>query len=369
MSQPSIKNCGLLRIDGAAIKENYRRLQTITGDVPIAAVVKADAYGLGAAFVAPMLAAAGCDFFYVAHMAEAVALRQILPQVKIAVLHGIAPADQAHALRDDLWPVLIDLPAIQAWSELAKRMGRRLPVIIHLDTGMNRLGLSLEECKRLSQTPPMLEKLDVRFWLSHLACADETEHPQNRAQLEKLCAWLSFLPHAPVSFANSSGIFLSADYHFQQARPGCALYGINPTPQLPNPMLPVVSLQAPVLQIRESAAGETVGYGAGFQCQRATRLAVLPVGYADGLRRCLGQHGAVWFGDHQAPIVGRVSMDLLTVDVTDVPAVLCAIGMLAEIIGPHQDVDQVAALTGTIGYEILTSLGKRYQRFYHGLEA
>lgn len=355
---------GTLTVDLAAVAANYRALSARVGQAQTAAAIKADAYGLGMAQVAPALAAAGCDFFYVAHLEEALTLRKLLPNVTIAVLHGIAVSEQPLATQERLLPVLCDIASIKAWHERAQALGQTLQVIIHLDTGMNRLGLPADEITQLASHPEWLAGLDVRFWLSHLACADEPEHSLNKQQLSAIRAALATLPKAPVSFANSSGIFLGTAYYFDQVRPGCALYGINPTPEQPNPMLPVANLTAPVIQLRPLLPEASVGYGASWRSKREGRLAVLPVGYADGFSRALSSKGTVFFGDQAAPIVGRVSMDLITVDVTDVPENLCQTGMMAELFGKHQDVDAVAAAANTIGYEILTNLGRRYRRVY-----
>jgi alanine racemase len=364
-----------LTISLPAIAANYRQLALRLGTgAQLAAAVKANAYGLGVAAVAPSLAAAGCSFFYVAHLQEAIELRKIFsalpPQVappNIAVLHGIAAADYAVAQQYNVLPVLGDLPAVQAWRQVAAQHNQCLPVLIHLDTGMNRLGLTVAEIDRLAADPALLAGLQVRYWLSHLACADAPDSPMNQQQHALFEAYTARLPAAPRSFANSSGIFLGTAYHYAQARSGCALYGINPTPAVPNPMQPVVQLTAPVLQLRPLAPNTSVGYGASWRSPRVGRLAVLPVGYADGFSRALSNCGTVFFGTYAAPVVGRVSMDLLTVDVTAVPEQLCAVGAMAELIGLHQPVDAVAAAAGTIGYEILTNLGARYHRGYKEL--
>lgn len=365
---PASEQTAALTIDLRAVVENYRLLAARAIDSQIAATIKADAYGLGITQLAPVLAAAGCAFFYVAHLAEGISLRESLNQQgvapPIAVLHGIAVQDHAVAAAYQLLPVLCDLGAVEAWRRIAAQQNKKLPVIIHLDTGMNRLGLAPADVAALAAQSDSLAGLDVRYWLSHLACADKPEHPLNQQQLSLFKAQLRGLPPAPATMANSGGIFLGSEYHFQQVRPGCALYGINPTPLVGNPMRPVVRLTAPVLQLRQIGAGESVGYGASWRSKRLGKLAVLPVGYADGWLRSLSNRGHVFFGAHAAPIAGRVSMDLLTVDVTDVPDHLCAPGMPAELIGAQQDVDAVASAAGTIGYEILTSLGARYRRVY-----
>ncbi len=360
---------GILTVSLASVAANYRQLAARAPRSLTAATVKADAYGLGMAQVAPALARAGCDFFYVAHLDEGLALRRLLPGATIAVLHGIPATEAALALQHRLLPVLCSWPDLLAWHQCAKQSAAAHPVIVHLDTGMNRLGLSAAETAQLAAQPDTLAGLNVQFWLSHLACADEPQHPLNNQQLVELTRRLQTLPQAPVSFANSSGIFLGANYHFNQVRPGCALYGINPTPALLNPMQPVARLVAPVIQLRMLQPGEAVGYSASWRSKRLGKLAVLPVGYADGFLRALGNRGQVFFGTQAAPIVGRVSMDLITVDVTDVADESCQPGAMAELFGRQQAVDAVAAAAGTIGYEILTGLGPRYRRVYEDDDA
>lgn len=355
---------GILTLSLAALAANYRLLADKAGPAQTAAAVKANAYGLGLTQVAPALAAAGCNFFYVAHLDEGLSLRALLPTAHIAILHGIKASDAALAHHYRLLPVICDLGNLHDWQQIAIQTGQPQPIILHIDTGMNRLGLTTLELATLTAQPELLSGFTVIMAMSHLACADETGHAMNDQQLQTLQHALAGLPPMPVSFANSSGIFLGADYHFDQVRPGCALYGINPTPASSNPMRPVATLTAPVIQLRPLMPDASVGYSAAWRSKRLGKLAVLPVGYADGFLRSSGNRGFVYFGAFAAPIVGRVSMDLITIDVTDVPDQLCAVGQWAELIGPHQDVDKVAANAGTIGYEILTSLGTRYQRVY-----
>lgn len=361
----------LLEINLDRITRNYLSLQKrLIRGADCAAVVKADAYGLGATAVAPELYKANCRHFYVAHANEGLAVRKVLKEdlgkASIYVLHGPYGITMQEFLQHELIPVLNTPGDIEQWSAFAKETGRKLPAILHIDTGMNRLGLSGAEVEQLKNDLDLLKPLDVRYIMSHLACADESAHPKNKEQLEKfrkLTAGLG-LP-CRLSFANSSGIFLGNDYHFDQTRPGCSLYGINPTPGHENPVQGVIALKARILQIRDIAAGETVGYGAIYKASFPIKLATISVGYADGILRCIGQKGMVALGDQRCPIVGRVSMDTIIVDVTAVKAPLRA-GDFAEVIGPHQTVDEVAAQAGTIGYEILTSLGKRYARIYTG---
>ena len=355
----------VLTIDLAALVANYRFLRDRLVGADCAAVVKADAYGLGAARVAAALFQAGCRHFFVAHLQEGIDLRAAVPaDAEIFVLNGLMPGAEALCLEARLTPVLNSLAQIDGWTGLSRRVGRALPAILQVDSGMARLGLSPAEVDRLALEPARLGGIDLKAVMSHLACADEPDHPANRAQLAQFEAQRRRLPPAPASFANSSGIFLGADYHFDLARPGAALYGVAPVPGAPNPMRAVVRLDARVIQTREIAAGDAVGYGYAFTASAPTRIATLSVGYADGWLRSVGRAGIAYIGDRALPIAGRVSMDSLTLDISTLPADMLKPGDFVELLGPHQRIDDVAAAAGTIGYEILTSLGGRYRRRY-----
>jgi alanine racemase len=354
-----------LTIDLAALRENYLALRSRLGGRACAAVVKADAYGLGAARIAPVFHEAGCRHFFVAHLDEGLALRQALPDdCAIMVLHGPMPGAEADCAHAGLVPVLNSMEQIEAWGGLARALGRRLPAFVQIDSGMSRMGLPEADITRIAAAPALLDGIIVEAVMSHLACADEPDHPANAEQLANFRRRKALLPDAPASFANSSGIFLGPDYQFDLARPGAALYGLNPQPHLPNPMKNVVRLMAKVVQTREIAAGAHVGYSWRFRADRPTRIATVSVGYADGWLRSLSGRGAVLVDGRAAPIAGRVSMDSITVDVTDLPPEAVKPGSLVELIGPDQSPDAVAALAGTIGYEVLTSLGNRYHRRY-----
>ncbi|MCE2920381.1 MAG: alanine racemase [Roseomonas sp.] len=344
-----------------AIAENWRALAARAAPWAVAGVVKANAYGLGAARVAPALHAAGCRHFFVAHLAEGMALRAALGAgPMIAVLNGFAPgADEEAALM----PVLNSLGDVLAHAAAGRSAGRARPALLHLDTGMARLGLDAGEQARLAADHSLLAGLDLLYVMSHLACADEPGHPLNAEQAARFARACAGLPKLPRSFANSSGLFLGSDYASDLARPGCALYGINPTPGRPNPMRQVVRLEAPILQIRDIPAGASVGYGASFVAARPSRIATIAVGYADGYLRCLSGQSVAAYRDMILPVVGRVSMDLITLDVTDAPGITP--GETVQLIGgAAPSPDDLAARAGTIGYEILTSLGDRYRRDY-----
>lgn len=352
----------VLTIDLDALVANYRLLAGRAGGAECAAAVKADAYGIGMATAAPVLAEAGVRTFFVADLNEAVALRALLPNATIGVLNGLMPGCEADYRAHALLPVLNHLGEIDRWSALAAREGRPLPAFLHVDTGMNRLGLGPDELTRLTDAPERLTGIALQAIMSHLACADEAGHPMTAQQKDAFVAALAGLPAAAASLANSSGIFRGPEYHFDLVRPGCALYGINPTPETANPMRRVVQLAGKVLQVRTVDTPMTVGYGATHRVVRAAKIATIAVGYADGYLRSLSACGTVWLAGRPAPVVGRVSMDLITVDVTELPEDEVRPGMLAEVIGDHRDPDQVAREAGTIGYEILTALGRRFAR-------
>ncbi len=360
----------VLTIDLDAITANWRLLGGRLKGAALAGVVKADAYGLGMEPVAAALAAAGCRAFFVAHAGEGMALRRLLPEVDIHIFNGIAGGGAEDMAEGRLIPVLNSLGDIDAWRELAGGLGKTLAADIHVDTGMSRLGLPPDEWEVLTADGERLAGIAVAFLMSHLACADEPEHPLNRRQLETFGRAVEELPGTPASLANSSGIFLGTDYHFDLARPGAALYGINPCPGKPNPMAQVIRLQGKILQVREIDSPQTVGYGATHRAGGRELIATVDVGYADGYLRSLSNRGGGFFGDVRAPLVGRVSMDLVTFDVSEVPEHLSRPGSMVDLIGPGHTpgltVDDVAADAGTIGYEILTSLGSRYHRVHRG---
>ena len=352
----------VLEVDLAAIVANWRDLCARHPSGPVAGVVKADAYGLGAQAVAPALAAAGCRHFFVATAAEAAALRPLLPGALLAVLNGLTPGTEDAVLAHGLVPVLGSLAELDAWTACARRAGRRLPAMLHVDTGMARLGLAPAELDALAAAPSRLDGIDLRYVLSHLVASEAPGEAINAAQARRFAAACALLPPVPRSLANSSGILLGADFGSDLARPGAALYGINPTPGRPNPMRPVARLTARVLAVRDLPAGGTVGYNATWTAARASRVATAAIGYADGWHRAQSNRGAAVFDGRPLALVGRVSMDLTTFDATDHPGVVP--GAWLDLIGPARPVDAVAEAAGTNGYEVLTSLGPRIRRRY-----
>jgi len=360
---PATEGPALLTVDLAAIAANYRLLAEKSAPAETAPAVKADAYGLGMERVAPALARAGARSFFVAWLAEGIRLRSLLPEAAIYVLNGLEPGRARDYPAHRLVPCLDSRDAIEEW--LAAEPG--VPAALHLDTGMSRLGLPPAECAALAAEPGLLKRLAPILVMSHLACAEELGNPMSEEQRQRFLEALRGLGlegRARRSLANSSGIFRSADFHLDLVRPGAALYGIAPLNGRPNPMRQPVRLEAKILQVRRVDRGTTVGYGATHRTTRPSLLATISAGYADGIFRALGNRGHACLGSVRVPIVGRVSMDLLTLDVTDAPAALARRGASVELIGLQQTVDQLAAEAGTIGYEVLTALGSRYPRRY-----
>jgi alanine racemase len=388
----------VLDIDLGAVAANWRYLAARSAPAACAAVVKANAYGLGMGPVAHALAAAGCRLFFVATLDEGIALRRALGAgMEIAILNGPLPGTAAEFVAHGLIPVLNHPGQIAEWTSctpipglpgtqdpvrchhpsLPRKRGRvregvlapgqkegrgvQVPAILHVDTGMARLGLTPREFATFADDRPPIA---WRAVISHLACADEPEHPLNARQHASFVAVTARMPRIPASLAASSGIFLGAAHHFDLVRPGAALYGVNPLPGRPNPLRPVVRLSAKIIQTREIDSGEPVGYGAAHVMRAPGRIATVAVGYADGWPRGLGGRGCGYIGDIRVPLLGRVSMDLLTFDVSAADPALSCPGMTIELLGPRYGVDDAAADAGTIGYEILTALGLRYHRVY-----
>ncbi|PCO04065.1 alanine racemase [Microbulbifer flavimaris] len=375
MSEPqeqrsSLCDEGVLLIDLDAIGRNYDILCGKVGAVGrCAAVVKADAYGLGVRRVAPVLWKRGCRHFFVATLAEGVVLRQQLgPEAEIVVLTGVRPGTEQACLDAGVVPTIFTTAQLRAWADTLEKSGQQAHCALKIDTGMTRLGMGADEYDQLLTDRSLLEAAGVDLLMSHLACADEPAHPQNRLQLEAFREAAgrlrSLLPSVRLSLANSSGIFLDETYHFDLARPGSALYGINPVPGTPNPMAPVVTLELPVIQVRQVLRDCHVGYGATQTAAAGSWLAVARGGYADGVLRAQGGRGCAWACGRRLPMIGRVSMDSATYDISRLaPGEREALDHI-QLLNTELTVDEVAEYAGTIGYEILTSLGRRYQRQY-----
>ena len=362
----------VLTINLGALRANWGELNRVSGNAECAGVIKANAYGLGLAEIARALVAEGCRTFFVATLSEARIVRNAAPGVDIYVLDGLLPGASPHYAGFDLRPCLASLAEVREWAAYCDATGRTLRAAVHIDTGINRLGLSAAELERLAGPERgLLDHFEMSLVMSHLACADEPASPMNPAQLSAFERARAMLPPARASLANSGGTFLGPEYHFDLVRPGIALYGGRAVEGGRNPMQWVVQMQARILQVREVAAGDAIGYGATYRTARPSRIAVLACGYADGFLRALsgptGKPGPVGYvGEHPVPVVGRVSMDLITVDVTDVPEKLAARGAWVEVMGARTTIDDLTDRAGTIGYELLTRLGQRVLRVYAG---
>jgi alanine racemase len=362
---------GVLTVDLDAIVANWRKLEKTAVPAECSAVIKANAYGCGTAPVAAALAAAGCKTFFVATLDEARAARAALPSsAVIYVLDGFFQNCGDAYARFDIKPVIGDLNELAEWDVFCRRSGWTGGAAIHIDTGMNRLGLSITEAQGII---PRINAGDhgITLVMSHLACAEALHHPLNAKQLASFREIASLFSGVPASLSNSSGVFLGASFQFDMVRPGAALYGVNPTPEADNPMRPVVELKARIVRIRNVEKGESVGYGGTWTARRPTRLAIVSAGYADGYFRAGGSNdgtrGAeVMVAGKRCPIAGRVSMDLIAVDVTDLDKTAARRGHMVTLIGEGITVDELAHHFGTIGYEVLTSLGPRYARVYKG---
>ncbi|ACI58069.1 alanine racemase (plasmid) [Rhizobium leguminosarum bv. trifolii WSM2304] len=356
---------GYLTIDLAALGRNYRKLVSMLAPVRAGAVVKANAYGLGAERVATTLYGEGCRHFFVAQFVEAVRLRPTLARdAQIFVLNGLQPGNEIACAERGIVPVLNSLTQWRQWSATARMLKRCLPAVLQFDTGMSRLGFPEEERSELAAALGDGSNVEILFIMSHLASADDMESDQNGEQLAEMARIADEFPGFDISFANSGGVFLGDAYHGVLARPGIALYGGAPHAGGNNPMEPVVSLDVAVVQTRTVPAGAKVGYGGAHVTQRKMRLATIAAGYADGLPRSLGDRGAVYYNDIRLPIVGRVSMDSATVDVSALPEGALTLGSLVEVLGSNQTLEHIARDAGTISYEILTGLGDRYDKQY-----
>ena len=361
---------GTLTIDLAAIEANWRALARQALTVECGAVVKANAYGMGLEPVTATLAKAGCKTFFVADIAEARRARIRAREAAIYVLNGFSPPAADAFAELNAQPVINSTAELAEWDAFVTAQNWRGGAAIHVDTGMNRLGISADEAAALALRLQQ-ENHGITLLMSHLACAEIAGHPLTANQI-RLFRELRMLYHGvPASLANSSGIYVGDTAHFDLARPGAALYGINPTPGQTNPMRNVVELNGRILQVRKVAQGDTVGYGAAWTARRASRIAVVALGYADGLLRAgsgvdrKGGSTAI-VAEKSCPVVGYVSMDLACVDITDLADNAVRRGDMVTFIGENLPIDEAAASAGTIGYEILVRLGPRCHLVYRG---
>ena len=357
---------GVLTIDLAALRQNYRTLSAMAAPARTAGVVKADAYGLGVDLVVPILLDAGCRDFFVAHLQEAASVMRLLAgsDARIFVLNGLQPGAEMACVALGAVPVLNSLEQVDNWAAVARTIQTRLPAVLQFDTGMSRLGLPPEDARALAEDFGRLEGLDILYVMSHLAVAEDATNAQNASQLAVMRQASTLFPGIAVCFSNSGGIFLGPDYHGALVRPGIALYGGAPVAGAPNAMQPVLRLDVAVIQTRTVPSGARVGYGGAHVTDGERRLATIAAGYADGLPRSLSHRGAAYRDGVRLPIAGVVSMDSITLDVTDLPAGTLKLGGLVELIGPNQTLEQLAEDAGTISYEILTGLGRRFSRIH-----
>ena len=350
---------GVLTVDLDALARNYRALRAAAAQAACGAVVKANAYGLGVGPVAGRLWDEGCRHFFVATAGEGIELRGLLPRARIFVFEGVREGSASGVMEAKLIPVLNSIGQIRHW----RTAGAGQPAALHLDTGMSRLGLTDADVREVGRTRS-LEGVELRYALTHLACADEPSHPMNARQLRDFAHLLESLPEVETSIGGSAGVLLGPEFHSDLVRPGIALYGGNPFANGGSAMEPVVTLEGIVLQTRTVRRPQTVGYGATRTVRAGARLATVGVGYADGYPRALGNRGVAFFAGIEVPVVGRVSMDLITLDVSGLAPGAIRPGDRVELLGRNVPLDDLARAAGTIGYEVLTGLGSRWQRRY-----
>jgi alanine racemase len=372
---PAREAGGLLTVDLDALAANWRLLRDRAQGAECAAVIKADGYGIGLAPAARALSQAGCRTFFVAQVAEGAAARDACPEAVIYVLNGLLPGSASAYGALNLRPVLGSREEIGEWAAFNRIAATRLPAAIHVDTGMNRLGLRVDDAVAL-KGDALLDDFEPALLMSHFVSSEVPDDPVNVRQIDAFGTVRAAFPGLPASLCNSSGIFLPQSPRLDLVRPGYALYGGNPTPDRDNPMQAVVRLEARVIQVRDAGPGETVGYNGQWTAGGPRRLATLSVGYADGYPRAASatdakaqtgaRVGEAVVAGRRCPFAGRISMDLLSIDVTDLPDDAVKRGDPVTLIGDDLDVDEVGRRAGTIGYEILTSLGRRYARTYLG---
>ena len=370
LSPASLANAtGVITVDLGRIADNWRALAAAVAPAQCAAVVKADAYGLGAARVIPALVKAGCQTFFIATPSEAEAARKLAPKAAIYALDGLIGDDGRAFAALGVTPVLSTLDDVATWQALAKAQGAKLAAGLHIDTGLNRLGLPSRDTRRLQSDPSLLAGIDVTLVMSHLASADNPADAKNREQLLAFETLSALFPRLRRSLAASDGLMLGPAYHFDLVRPGYALYGGQASQSKSAPVKPAVTVAARILSVCNVAPGESVGYSAAWRARRPSRIATIAAGYADGVPRSASATierpgGTVMIGRTLAPIVGRVSMDLITVDVTDVAPGAAKPGDFAKLIGEGLSIEDAGLAAGTIGYEILTRLGPRFARLW-----
>ena len=354
-----------LVIDVDAIVSNYQTLRSKLSNAHCAATLKANAYGLGVKKIAPALDKAGCPTFFVATLDEAVELRKILNSNRksILVLNGFLAGTGRILKHYNITPVLNNFCQLETWVDYNSTSENRQKAALHLDTGMNRFGLDNKDIARLMKNPQILIKANIYMLLSHLACSDEPENVMNNRQLLEFRSLIGRLPKVTASLANSGGIYLGKNFHFDLVRPGLALYGSVPG-HLQNNLTNCISLYGRVLQLREVDKGQLVGYGGTYKLTKRSRIATIGIGYADGYQRSLSGLSTVFHHGSPLPVVGRISMDSITVDISSLPDNKLQEGNFVELLGKNFTIDQAASLAQTVPYEMITGLGRRHFRYY-----
>ncbi len=347
-----------------AVQRNYKSIVNCVKHGQVAAAIKADGYGLGAVAIAQALWLAGCREFFVAQLDEGIVVRKALPHATINVLSGLMPGTERQMIEYRLTPTIISLQQLKLWQQQAYHLGTTIAAGLHIDSGMHRTGLPTKELALLLEQPERLNGVSLNHVISHLASADHPGSAQPEQQLQHFQHCIQALPAARTSIANSAGIYRGSEFHLDFVRPGIALYGGNPQPAQPNPMEATVALEAPILQIVNVSRGDSIGYGASYTADSAATHAIIAAGYADGVLRSASGTGQVAIGNQRCPIVGRISMDVTTVDVTAIPNHLLYPGAPVEFIGNNISLDDAAAAAGTISYEMLTGIGNRFKRHY-----
>ncbi len=352
-----------LNIDLGAVVSNYNRLRDLAPTAICAAVVKANCYGLGVADVAPVLLKNDCNDFFVATLDEGVQLRKLFENCgmpNIYVFHGIKKGEEGEFANSNLTPVINDFYQLEVLSNYAKEKNTTQNAVLHFDTGMNRLGFCYPNAKEVKNSK-FLKNIDVKYIMSHFSCITVEDHELNKLQLERLKDVQKLFPQIPVSFANSRGILTSSKYHFDMVRPGSYLYGVSGLSGLFKSET-VVTLKAKILQIRKIKDEGVIGYCGASKAEKGMRIAVTPLGYADGYSRILTGNSYAFYKGHKLPLLGRVSMDMTIWDISSVPENEINVGSEIELLGQNITADELACRAQTIGYEILTRLGNRYKR-------
>lgn len=354
----------VLEIDTKAITHNYRTLKQLVSHRTCAAVLKADAYGFGINAIAPLLMKEGCQHFFVAHIEEGIFLRSLLKEPIIYVLSGLLPQTEGYFIEHSLTPIMNDFEMLNRWSREVQRLDKKLPCVLHIDTGMRRNGFDSLDLVKLFKSPELLSHFDLHFIMSHLVSSHALHDPLNNEQKELFDHVRQQLPQMKTSLADTGGIYLGSTFHYDLIRTGKGIFGLYAPPKDYSPLQPCLRLLGRILQIRTAAKGETVGYDASHTLTRASKLATIGVGFADGYDLRLSNKGHVSFQQWNAPIVGRISMDYTVIDVTDIPESLCYVGGWAELVNKTLTIDALAHSIGTHSRDLSTGFTSRVTRVY-----